>query len=60
MSDALIEVGTLEGHGDWVTSIATSQENSDIVLSASRDKSILVWQLTREEGSKTLKVSFFE
>lgn len=52
MSDALIEVGTLEGHGDWVTSIATSQENSDIVLSASRDKSILVWQLTREEGSK--------
>merc|ERR1719253_2268927 len=41
--------GELKGHGGWVTSIATSMEAPDMVLSASRDKSIIMWQLTREE-----------
>merc|ERR1712220_1170 len=43
--------GTLEGHAGWVTSIATTNENPDMILSASRDKTVMVWQLTREEGA---------
>ncbi|ORX92307.1 WD40 repeat-like protein [Basidiobolus meristosporus CBS 931.73] len=47
--DTLILRGTLEGHTGWVTAIATSSENPDMILSASRDKSILIWHLTRDE-----------
>merc|ERR1712046_514900 len=43
--------GCLEGHAGWVTSIATTSENPDMILSASRDKTIMVWQLTREDGN---------
>jgi len=43
--------GTLEGHANWVTAIATTSENPDMILSASRDKTIMVWQLTREDGN---------
>jgi WD40 repeat protein len=31
--------------------IATSSENPDVILSSSRDKSIIVWQLTRDDES---------
>jgi guanine nucleotide-binding protein subunit beta-2-like 1 protein len=34
-----------------VTQIATSPEAPDMVLSSSRDKTVIVWQLTRSEGS---------
>jgi len=51
MTDTLQLKGTLKGHNGWVTSIATSAENADVLISASRDKSILVWKLTREEGN---------
>jgi guanine nucleotide-binding protein subunit beta-2-like 1 protein len=40
---------TLEGHNGWVTAIATSLESPDMILSASRDRTIIVWQITREE-----------
>jgi guanine nucleotide-binding protein subunit beta-2-like 1 protein len=50
-SDHLVLRGELKGHGGWVTSIATSMEAQDCVLSASRDKSIIKWKLTREEGT---------
>merc|ERR1711927_39513 len=43
--------GCLEGHSNWVTAIATTNENPDMILSASRDKTVMVWQLTREEGN---------
>jgi len=43
--------GVLEGHGGWVTQIATTPEQPDMILSASRDKSIIVWTLTRAEGA---------
>jgi len=43
--------GTLAGHGGWVTQIATTQEVPDMILSASRDKTIIVWQLTRHESA---------
>lgn len=52
MSETLSLRGTLEGHSGWVTAIATPLDPaSDVVLSASRDKSVIVWSLTREEGA---------
>jgi len=37
--------GVLKGHKGWVTAIATSAADSTRVLSASRDKTIIVWEL---------------
>jgi guanine nucleotide-binding protein subunit beta-2-like 1 protein len=48
--DQLVLRGELKGHGGWVTAITTTTEQADLLLSASRDKSIIVWKLTREEG----------
>jgi guanine nucleotide-binding protein subunit beta-2-like 1 protein len=50
MSEVLSYRGHLEGHTGWVTQIATTPEAPDVVLSASRDKSVIVWELTREDG----------
>lgn len=47
--DSLTLRGTLKGHSGWVTSIATSPESPDVLLSSSRDKTIIVWNLTRDE-----------
>jgi len=49
-NDQLTHAGELKGHGGWVTAIATTSEEPDMVLSASRDKSIIMWSLVREEG----------
>merc|ERR1712008_402112 len=38
-----------EGHTEWVTQIATNPKYPDIILSASRDKTLIVWKLTRDE-----------
>jgi guanine nucleotide-binding protein subunit beta-2-like 1 protein len=43
--------GTLVGHGGWVTQIATTPEVPDRILSASRDKTIIVWNLIRQEDN---------
>jgi len=51
MGDTLQLRGILKGHNGWVTCIATSAENPDMILSGSRDKKIIVWALTREEGN---------
>jgi len=40
--------GILKGHSGWVTCIATTAENPDMLLSGSRDKSIIIWNLTKE------------
>lgn len=48
-SEILVLRGTLEGHNGWVTALATSSANPDILLSASRDKSLIIWNLTRDE-----------
>ncbi|KAI1160753.1 WD40-repeat-containing domain protein [Nemania serpens] len=50
MAEQLILKGTLEGHNGWVTSLATSMENPNMLLSASRDKTLIVWNLTRDES----------
>merc|ERR1711907_33302 len=51
MSETLTFRGTLKGHAGWVTAIATSLENESMVISASRDKTIIVWQLKRDEST---------
>jgi len=47
--DHLILRGELKGHNGWVTAIATTMQAPDMLLTASRDKSIIVWHLGREE-----------
>lgn len=37
--------GQLKGHGGWVTSIAAPLDNSDMVVTGSRDKSVVLWEL---------------
>jgi guanine nucleotide-binding protein subunit beta-2-like 1 protein len=36
----------LVGHRGWVTSIATTYEQSNVVVTSSRDKKVFVWELT--------------
>jgi len=43
--------GVLVGHEGWVTAIATTSESPDTILSASRDKKVIIWTLTRAEGN---------
>jgi len=45
--------GELRGHGGWVTAITTSLEVEDRVLSASRDRTIIVWKLTPGDASES-------
>jgi len=51
MGEQLKLRGVLSGHGGWVTAIATTSEDPNMILTASRDKSIIVWSLSREEGN---------
>jgi len=49
-----ISQGVLEGHSDWVTSIVAGHpqkenEDSPILISGSRDKTLIVWKLNEEE-----------
>jgi guanine nucleotide-binding protein subunit beta-2-like 1 protein len=44
--------GELKGHGGWVTAIATTMEAPDMVLTASRDKTIIMWKITNEDPEK--------
>mmetsp|Transcript_8493 Transcript_8493/g.21440 ORF Transcript_8493/g.21440 Transcript_8493/m.21440 type:complete len:341 (+) Transcript_8493:66-1088(+) len=41
----------LKGHNGWVTCLATPPEDTSVLLSGSRDKTIIIWNLTREHGS---------
>ncbi|RWW19603.1 hypothetical protein GW17_00016345 [Ensete ventricosum] len=38
----------MRGHSDMVTAIAAPVDNSDMIVSSSRDKSVLVWHLTKD------------
>jgi len=46
MAEALQYKGVLKGHRGWVTSIATTYEQSGLVVSSSRDKKLMIWELT--------------
>merc|ERR1712137_377446 len=50
-SESLKLGGHLVGHNGWVTQIATNPKFPDMILSASRDKTLIVWKLTREENN---------
>jgi guanine nucleotide-binding protein subunit beta-2-like 1 protein len=43
--------GILQGHGGWVTSIATTPEKPNTILSSSRDKSIIMWNLEGRDAT---------
>jgi len=49
MTDSLQYRGFLEGHRGWVTSIATTYEQSNLIVSCSRDKICMVWELTPDD-----------
>ncbi|KCV69731.1 methylated-DNA-[protein]-cysteine S-methyltransferase [Fonticula alba] len=51
MSDSLIFRGTLEGHSDWVTAISVFPNDANKLITSSRDKTLIIWELTREEES---------
>ena len=42
-------LGQLKGHNGWVTALATPADNSEWVLTASRDKTIVKWKIERGE-----------
>ena len=50
MGEQLVMRGTLEGHSGWVTSLATSLENPHMLLSGSRDKTLIIWNLARDDA----------
>jgi guanine nucleotide-binding protein subunit beta-2-like 1 protein len=45
MGESLTLRGTLKGHSNWVTSIATPAEDNTMLISSSRDKTVVVWQI---------------
>lgn len=49
MAEGLVLRGTMRAHTDMVTAIATPIDNSDMIVTSSRDKSIILWRLTKEE-----------
>lgn len=50
--EVLVLRGTLEGHNGWVTSLATTQTKPDLLLSGSRDKTLIAWKLTNGEDNR--------
>lgn len=50
LKDRLTYIGELKGHGAAVTSLATSAAEPDMLLSGSRDKSIIKWHITHSMG----------
>ena len=48
-SEQLTLKGYLKGHTNWVTQIATNPQYPELLFSASRDKSLICWQLTKED-----------
>jgi len=50
MTTQLSYKGQLVGHTGWVTCLATSSKSSDILISGSRDKNLIVWKLTHEQN----------
>ncbi|XP_077505423.1 small ribosomal subunit protein RACK1-like isoform X2 [Amblyomma americanum] len=49
MTEQLHLRGTLRGHNGWVTQIASNPKFPDTLLSSSRDKTLILWKLTRDD-----------
>lgn len=56
MGEQMVMRGVLQGHGGWVTQIATTPQYPDMILSASRDKSLIMWKLTRDDAGSNYGV----
>ena len=50
MTECLQLRATLQAHDNWVTCLATTVEQSDVLLSGSRDKTIIAWTLDGSES----------
>jgi guanine nucleotide-binding protein subunit beta-2-like 1 protein len=47
MASSSLELkGVLQGHNGWVTCLSTSAENKDLLVSAGRDRRIIIWKIT--------------
>jgi len=46
MAESLVFRGQLTGHRGWVTGIASTYEESNLIVSSSRDKKLMIWELT--------------
>jgi len=42
-------IATLTGHGGWVTQIATNPQFKDMLITASRDHTLILWNLCKED-----------
>jgi guanine nucleotide-binding protein subunit beta-2-like 1 protein len=51
MTDSLVLRGELKGHRNWVTSIATTDTDPNKIITGSRDKTVLVWNLAQDGES---------
>ncbi|KAH7862260.1 hypothetical protein Vadar_002186 [Vaccinium darrowii] len=49
MHETLVLRGTMRAHTDWVTAIATPTDDSDMIVTASRDNTIIQWHITKED-----------
>lgn len=58
MGEQLSLRGTLKGHSDWVTAIACPLDNSDTIISSSRDKSVITWKITRDGDIESYGVPY--
>eukprot|EP00999_Lentomonas_sp_LEN2_P002967 NODE_825_length_1167_cov_97.307692_g783_i0.p1 GENE.NODE_825_length_1167_cov_97.307692_g783_i0~~NODE_825_length_1167_cov_97.307692_g783_i0.p1 ORF type:complete len:320 (+),score=77.60 NODE_825_length_1167_cov_97.307692_g783_i0:79-1038(+) len=47
-------LGQLKGHSGWVTSLATPMDNSETLISASRDKTLISWSLARDAENQVV------
>jgi WD40 repeat protein len=51
----LVECGVFEGHGDWVTALATGNADQDnLLVSVSRDQTLLIWNLEIEAAQGSI------
>ncbi|KAK6111156.1 Guanine nucleotide-binding protein subunit beta-2-like 1 [Brugia pahangi] len=51
MAEQMQLKGTLKGHNGWVTQIATNARYPNMIISSSRDKTIIVWKLDADDMS---------
>lgn len=47
-SEGISLKASLKGHSNWVTSISTTDQDVNTIISASRDRTIIVWKLVRD------------
>ncbi|XBW37236.1 hypothetical protein QEN19_002819 [Hanseniaspora menglaensis] len=60
MSDSSFVLrGTLEGHNGWVTSLATCKEDETLLVSSSRDKTLISWRLTGAQDQYGVPIRSF-